>query len=127
MARGWPLVGPFPAPPPRHTLAAMTTDQGAALEFECADCDLLVFSVGPRHNPDRRCAGCQFVADARPADREELRAELARREVIGTPRPRAAVEAYADPAYPPRPCDHCGRSYQGPAVYCSISCALADA
>jgi hypothetical protein len=26
-----------------------------------------------------------------------------------------------------RACDHCGKPYHGPAVYCSFACALADA
>lgn len=39
----------------------------------------------------------------------------------------AARTAYHDPSYPPRDCDACGRHYTGPAVYCSLGCALADA
>jgi hypothetical protein len=38
-----------------------------------------------------------------------------------------AEAAYSDPSCPARDCDHCGRSYAGPAVYCSLGCALADA
>ena len=26
-----------------------------------------------------------------------------------------------------RNCDHCGKPYRGPAVYCSLQCALDDA
>ena len=96
-------------------------------EFDCTDCDIHVLAWGPRLNPDRRCIGCQFIAEMPAGEREEMRAEMASRGVIGTPRPRAAVEAYADPTRPPRPCDHCGRSYRGPAAYCCLSCALADA
>jgi len=33
---------------------------------------------------------------------------------------------YLDLMWPERPCDGCGRSYQGPALYCSFECALAD-
>lgn len=40
---------------------------------------------------------------------------------------RRAEAAYIDPAYPERPCDLCGKLYQGPAVYCSLKCALDDA
>ena len=29
--------------------------------------------------------------------------------------------------FPERPCDKCGKPYRGPAVYCSLTCALADA
>src|SRR4051812_30061416 len=35
--------------------------------------------------------------------------------------------AYLDDSYPERTCDHCGRLYRGPAVVCSLSCAIADA
>jgi hypothetical protein len=38
-------------------------------------------------------------------------------------RPRAA---YRDDSYPERACDHCGKPYRGPAVYCSFDCAIAD-
>ena len=34
---------------------------------------------------------------------------------------------YRDAAYPERACDHCGKLYRGPAVYCSLRCAVADA
>ena len=99
-----------------------------SLKFECNDCDHLVFSAGPVHNPNRRCAGCQFISEMPdPAEREQLRAWMAEHDVIGTPRPRAAVESYTDPSCPPRACDHCGRSYRGPGVYCCLSCTLADA
>lgn len=35
--------------------------------------------------------------------------------------------AYRDDTYEERACDRCGAPYRGPAVYCSFSCALADA
>jgi RecJ-like exonuclease len=35
--------------------------------------------------------------------------------------------AYRDPQFPERACDKCGELYRGPAVYCSLRCALADA
>lgn len=28
-------------------------------------------------------------------------------------------------SYPVRQCDHCQRSYRGPAVYCSLRCTIA--
>jgi hypothetical protein len=40
---------------------------------------------------------------------------------------RRARLAYRDDSYPERACDHCGALYRGPAVYCSLDCALADA
>ena len=38
-----------------------------------------------------------------------------------------APDAYRDDAFEPRECDHCGKQYRGPAVYCSLECAIADA
>ncbi len=35
--------------------------------------------------------------------------------------------AYIDPSWPERACDNCHKIYRGPAVYCSLTCALADA
>ena len=34
---------------------------------------------------------------------------------------------YVDNRFSERPCDRCGKPYRGPAVYCSLTCALADA
>ncbi len=38
-----------------------------------------------------------------------------------------ARASYHNPTFPPRQCLHCGTDYTGPAVYCSLDCALADA
>jgi len=38
-----------------------------------------------------------------------------------------AARAYFDVGFPDRPCDHCGEVYRGPAVFCSLDCALASA
>jgi hypothetical protein len=38
-----------------------------------------------------------------------------------------ARSAYRDDRYEERACDHCAKLYRGPAVYCSLECALADA
>jgi hypothetical protein len=37
-----------------------------------------------------------------------------------------ADDPYRNDFYAPRDCDYCGRSYRGPAVYCSLKCAIAD-
>lgn len=37
------------------------------------------------------------------------------------------MQGYRDDVYPERLCDHCGTLYRGPAVYCSLDCALRDA
>lgn len=36
-------------------------------------------------------------------------------------------DPYRDMTFAERGCDHCGQKYQGPAVYCSLECALEDA
>jgi hypothetical protein len=38
-----------------------------------------------------------------------------------------ARAAYRNDSFPARLCDHCGTPYRGPAVYCSLECAVADA
>jgi len=38
-----------------------------------------------------------------------------------------AENSYIDESYVERKCDRCGKSYKGPAVYCSLICATADA
>lgn len=40
---------------------------------------------------------------------------------------RRAEEAYRDDTFPERLCDRCCQLYRGPAVYCSLKCALEDA
>ncbi len=40
---------------------------------------------------------------------------------------QSARASYRDDTWPPRACDHCHRTYQGPSVYCSLDCAVADA
>jgi hypothetical protein len=37
------------------------------------------------------------------------------------------VSPYQDDRFEERPCDHCLKLYRGPAVYCSLKCAVADA
>ena len=38
-----------------------------------------------------------------------------------------AAGSYADPSFDERACDRCGKLYRGPAVYCSLTCAIKDA
>ena len=38
-----------------------------------------------------------------------------------------AAQTYHDDSRPERACHHCGKPYRGPAVYCSLQCAIADA
>jgi hypothetical protein len=39
----------------------------------------------------------------------------------------SAEAAYRDDKFEPELCHHCGVSYRGPALYCSLTCAIADA
>jgi hypothetical protein len=41
--------------------------------------------------------------------------------------PKFEDDPYRDDAFLERPCDLCGKLYRGPAVYCSLKCALDDA
>jgi hypothetical protein len=62
----------------------------------------------------RYAVGCDSTVDALMAHaREEGRAE--------------AAALYCNVKFAERPCDHCAKLYRGPAVYCSLECALADA
>jgi hypothetical protein len=38
-----------------------------------------------------------------------------------------ARASYRDDGFPERHCDRCSMLYRGPAVYCSLECAVADA
>lgn len=69
------------------------------------------------------------ILEPLPADqdwqisREWIAAWVAERDA-----PRATAQAaYEDDSFEERACDYCGRPYQGPAVYCSLECAEADA
>lgn len=68
---------------------------------------------------------CDAAGSAEPIDL----AEEERRAARADPRQMSLepMAAYADDAFPERACDFCGKLYRGPAVYCSLECALADA
>jgi hypothetical protein len=36
------------------------------------------------------------------------------------------TDLYRNDIFPERACDRCGQMYRGPAVYCSLKCAIAD-
>jgi hypothetical protein len=58
-----------------------------------------------------------------PEERAEILAEPDTADTITAVR----HAAYRNPAFSERTCDRCGKPYQGPAVYCSFECAVADA
>jgi ribosomal protein L37E len=90
---------PAPIVPPAHAIQAAAADP--ALPFVCPICGRP--SWHPRDLAERFCRVCGFMDD------------------------RLAAAAYCNSVYPARACDGCGKSYQGPAVYCSLECAVADA
>jgi hypothetical protein len=69
---------------------------------------------GDGETPIEPCRYCGGVTDAE-IERSQLR--------IGS----ILAADYADDSYPKRTCEHCSKLYRGPAVYCSIECAVADA
>lgn len=110
----------------------------------CPDCSGDEFHHGPRGGLARNygCARCGAAFNlALVGDPAQLvSAQRIPRLVVDVdqlergPLPAAGYDmqagaraAYHDPNYPERPCDRCGKSYNGPAVYCSIECAIADA
>lgn len=71
-----------------------------ALAFLCVECGAPVFDVLGSRKPQDRCRLC---------------------------RPPIVEASYRDDTFEPRKCDHCGKPYRGPAVYCSLTCAISDA
>jgi hypothetical protein len=75
------------------------------MAFQCPICERI--SHHPRDRAERFCVRCGFLDDPNPLTE------------------RAA--AYHDALFPERACDACGKPYRGPAVYCSLRCAIDDA
>lgn len=59
----------------------MAEQPDMSLAFDCADCGLHVISIVPPHNPARRCAGCQWLADL-PAEVPEAERAALRRHML---------------------------------------------
>jgi len=68
------------------------------------------------------CSGVASCCDAAGAGDEDI---LKAMTALG--RLRMIEAMYADERFDERACDHCGKPYRGPAVYCSLKCAQADA
>jgi hypothetical protein len=71
----------------------------------------------PRVEPCSECQGSGVTSCCDAAGASN------RAEKINMPHYAAA---YSDDTYPERLCDYCGTLYRGPAVYCSLECALED-
>lgn len=85
---------------------------------------LLRCLVGGVHHQQGVCMCC---GGDRPPDPPGLTRREAAKLATEYYRTKRADHAYSDPRYPPRPCDGCGKVYTGPALYCSLCCAAADA
>jgi ribosomal protein S27AE len=72
----------------------------ARASFVCPRCGAESFN--PNDIRGRYCGRCHAFVDDPPA-------------------------SYRDDRFAERACDRCGKPYRGPAVYCSLACALADA
>jgi len=79
------------------------------MAFTCPFC--LRVSHHPHDQAERFCGVCGFVDDV---------------AMQGAALDRARA-AYRDDSFSERNCDACGQPYRGPAVHCSLTCALGDA
>ena len=74
------------------------------------------------------CRGRQFVPVPGSAEDDELAEMKPCPDCIGGVASCCdAAGSYLDDTFPERVCDGCGKLYRGPAVYCSRTCAIADA
>ena len=76
--------------------------------------------------PRFTCAGC-----GRVQERNTILCEQCGRPLVfasfGADPYEDGSRGYRDDTCPERMCDRCSRLYRGPAVYCSLECAIADA
>lgn len=111
----------------------------------CPDCGADEFHHGPRGGAAQNfgCTRCgaafnlTLVGDPaqlvfpqripRLVDVDQL--EHGPMPTVGYDAEARARAAYHDPTYPERTCEYepCSKTYTGPAVYCSLDCAIADA
>lgn len=95
-------------------------DRPVPSAYTCLDCGVGVIAFSEGLGP--RCSVCTWIRDMSPAEQEIVRNRLYDREAMQHWR---KFGCYHDESFPERPCDHCGRRYQGPAVYCCLACATA--
>lgn len=99
--------------------------------FTCPRCGAA--SMNPNDARERYCGACHRFAAPEPraychgcgAEQEYGRLRCSE---CGNPFVfPAPPDPYQDDRFVERPCDKCGKPYRGPAVYCSLECALEDA
>jgi hypothetical protein len=95
-------------------------------EFDCRDCGAHVFAFGEVPDPlPTRCGVCSWIREfVQPFDRGEVRSRYYDTEQW---RHWVTIGAYRDESYAERRCDHCGKPYRGPAVFCCLGCVEAAA
>lgn len=103
----------------------------------CPDCRQVPLVTGPRGGMSQNVACLSCGAEFNETRVSGLVLMAHRNSAVGIPdrfRLRdvfgielAAVDAYSDDTMPERACDRCKRLYRGPAVYCSLKCAVEDA
>jgi hypothetical protein len=100
------------------------------IEGDCADCGVhfVTFSnLDAKDHAVPRCMSCLFIREAAPEDQAGLRAMLWSTDHEREWKYWRERGAYHDETCAERACDRCGKLYRGPAVYCRLTCALADA
>jgi hypothetical protein len=110
---------------------------GALASFTCPDCGRTSYNLNDVREGycgfchaftgngalKARCAACGAPARGRLI----LCLDCGRPFVFAENYVERAEAAYHNDRFAERPCDNCGELYRGPAVYCSLKCALADA
>ena len=86
----------------------------------CPDCLAGRELSAERERAEARRDGRQRTLFDGPTEAEIERSQQRIAAILG-------ADPYRDEGFLERPCDHCGKPYQGPAVYCSLECALDDA
>jgi hypothetical protein len=95
--------------------------------FVCQHCGAESFN--PNDIRERYCGRCHAFVDDPPAIRPRPLSDPC--AICGRPWRQCEcgepLDAYRDDRFAERGCDRCGKAYRGPAIYCSLECALADA
>lgn len=104
------------------------TTKRVILEGPFTEADIAEIAAVLRHIDERNPTATFLMSFDNP-DMSLDDSEALLRRVL-SPLPNRATDfaraSYHDDSYPERACDHCHQPYRGPAVYCSLECALQD-
>lgn len=89
--------------------------------FVCPRCGAESFN--PNDIAEHYCGRCHAFVDDPPHSPGVQKAMDRFWEALAK---RRAKEAYRDDKFEPELCHHCGESFRGPTVYCSLECATDD-